>query len=949
LSCSGETPVRNGSNEFAVLQLRTFGGLSIEVNGAPATGAAVQRKTLALLALLAAAGKNGLSRDKLTAYLWPESDAEHGRSLLKQACYALRRDLHEPELLLGATELRLNPAAITSDIQCFEAALERGDAAQAVALHAGPFLDGFYLSDSIEFERWVEAERERLRQCVGEALETLATKAAAQGDQQATVNWWRWRAALEPLNSRVAVELMTALAAAGDRAGALQHARIHDALLRDDLDAVPDAAVVQLTARLREESAPPVPPLPPVPPEVHRDRESAPSDAVTEAALPPAARPQTRRVGVKLGLGAALATMLGAALFWRSESPVELDPNLLAVAPFDVFDRKLELWHEGLVDVLSRKLDGAGPFRTVSPTVVIRHWTKRPDRASAKALGVRTGAGFVVFGQLLMAGPDSVRLGAALVDTRKGRTLVEVERADQADRIDRLVDSLSVDVIRTLTPTTSGAHVQLHSVGTKSLAALKAFLQGERLFRRFALDSAIANYDRAIALDTTFALALRRANLARGWNDQNGAPYAARAVLFNHGLGPRDSLLVAADSSGSLMFLPGARRTFAILEEAARRYPEDPEIWYQIGEARFHAGFVAGQTWSDARAAFDRAIALDSAFAPAYIHPVEIALNDNDAGAALRYVRGYLAVSSVIPDAGGMRLLGELLDPARPRPPDFDRELEGASPPALYHLALAVQSWPDSNEIQLQVARRAAASARGSGNVVRVYRLMLPSALIHRGHLQEAQSIVGNRFGMAFMELAGMGAIPRDTVDSVVARWFQHADDQDFLYFPWFAEGPCYRTLDAALWWAARKDTASLQGLVRRDRPAPAFARAALALARGDTTLALSRFLAIPDSLCPDARRLREMKFRLLAAAGRGSEAAAVFDSSHDRHVPLVLDRARLAERLGDRPTAIKYYQFVVQAWLHADPELQPYVAEARTALERLGGEPRVITSRRPA
>jgi len=65
--------------------------------------------------------------------------------------------------------------------------------------------------------------------------------------------------------------------------------------------------------------------------------------------------------------------------------------------------------------------------------------------------------------------------------------------------------------------------------------------------------------------------------------------------------------------------------------------------------------------------------------------------------------------------------------------------------------------------------------------------------------------------------------------------------------------------------------------------------------------------------------------------------------------VPFVLDRARLAERLGDRAMAVKYYQFVVQGWLHADPELQPYVAEARTALERLGQEPRVITSRRPA
>ena len=139
-----------------LLHLKTFGGLSVASNGVAVSGAAQQRKTLALLALLAAAGRTGLSRDKLVAYMWPEADAEHARGLLKQACYALRRDLHQPDLILGATQLRLNPDVITSDVQAFEAALERGDAAQAAELYGGPFLDGFYLSDAAEFERWVE-------------------------------------------------------------------------------------------------------------------------------------------------------------------------------------------------------------------------------------------------------------------------------------------------------------------------------------------------------------------------------------------------------------------------------------------------------------------------------------------------------------------------------------------------------------------------------------------------------------------------------------------------------------------------------------------------------------------------------------------------------------------------------------------------------------------------
>src|SRR5439155_22887704 len=92
-----------------MLELRMFGGLSLKDGGAPITGAAAQRKTLALLALLAAAGRNGLSRDKLIAYLWPGTDTAHGRNLLNEACYALRRDLRGPEAFLGTGELGPDP------------------------------------------------------------------------------------------------------------------------------------------------------------------------------------------------------------------------------------------------------------------------------------------------------------------------------------------------------------------------------------------------------------------------------------------------------------------------------------------------------------------------------------------------------------------------------------------------------------------------------------------------------------------------------------------------------------------------------------------------------------------------------------------------------------------------------------------------------------------------
>src|SRR6476620_7247903 len=184
-----------------MLHLKTFGGLSVDIDGIPGTGAAQQRKTLGLLALLAASGQRGLSRDKLIATLWPETDAEHGRKLLNQACYALRRDLDAHELFLGSIQLSLNPAVISSDVAAFTAALEGNDPAGAVSCYTAPFLDGFYLNGGGEFETWAETERARLASLYRAGLEMLSAGATKRGDHRVAADWWRCLLELDPLSS----------------------------------------------------------------------------------------------------------------------------------------------------------------------------------------------------------------------------------------------------------------------------------------------------------------------------------------------------------------------------------------------------------------------------------------------------------------------------------------------------------------------------------------------------------------------------------------------------------------------------------------------------------------------------------------------------------------------------------------------------------------------------
>src|SRR6185503_16610135 len=144
---------------------------------------------------------------------------------------------------------------IGSDVADFAAAMSAGDHETAAALYTGPFLEGFYLSAAPQFERWVETERARLAGAVVRILEQLAESSERAGRSAEALSRWRRLCELEPLRGRYAAMYMQGLAAAGDRAGALAHARTHAAALQRELDAAPEQEVTRLVDRLRAEDA----------------------------------------------------------------------------------------------------------------------------------------------------------------------------------------------------------------------------------------------------------------------------------------------------------------------------------------------------------------------------------------------------------------------------------------------------------------------------------------------------------------------------------------------------------------------------------------------------------------------------------------------------------------------------------------------------------------------
>ncbi len=285
-----------GSN---VLYIHTFGRPLITDEGRVISGAGAQPRRLALLTRLACAGQRGLTRDKLLALFWPEADEERARRGLSQAVYALRHDLGRDEVLVGSKDLRLNPDLISSDVAEFSAAVSARAWDRAVDRYGGPFLDGFHLPSAPDFERWADEQRGSFAREYCSALQQLAHEATVEGDWAAAVGWWRMLAAQDPLNATIAVELMKALVAAGDRNGALHHARVYEVLLEQELDAPPDQAVVALAEQLRQEPPAPAaaPPthLPATPPPASRTPLEAAEVPAPAAPAPAATGPREMR------------------------------------------------------------------------------------------------------------------------------------------------------------------------------------------------------------------------------------------------------------------------------------------------------------------------------------------------------------------------------------------------------------------------------------------------------------------------------------------------------------------------------------------------------------------------------------------------------------------------------------------------------------------------------
>ncbi|MBA2565422.1 MAG: hypothetical protein H0V09_08385 [Gemmatimonadetes bacterium] len=320
----------------------------------------------------------------------------------------------------------------------------------------------------------------------------------------------------------------------------------------------------------------------------------------------------------------------------------------IAVLPFAGNDPALEVWRRGMVDLLSTSLDGAGGLRAIDARTVLARWNDRRKSASGSVLtdlevARACGARYALIGSAVSVG-DRVRLAARVYDVRTQETLGAIQAQGPIDGVLDMVDRLSIEVLRAVLGTGEALplpRVDLASITTDSLAALKAYLEGEAFFRRSDFRRAKSAYARAVEADSTFALALYRLGTTIVWGEDDleaAEILLGKALRHARRLPPREVLLLRAD----LAFVRGSPEGLADLRSAVKNHPDDVEAWYLLGEILFHLGVQALVPQAESEEAFRTAVELDPSFTLPYVHLIEIAFSARgDSGRAARLIQTY--------------------------------------------------------------------------------------------------------------------------------------------------------------------------------------------------------------------------------------------------------------------------------------------------------------------
>ena len=467
---------------MAVAELTLFGGFGIRLASGRAAELPV-RKDRALLAVLALPPGATHSRESLASLLWSDRGDQQARDSLRHSLTRLRQCLQgatPPPIVADRQSVRLDPAAVTTDVAAFERLLTEGtpEALQrAAALYLGDLLDGIGVRDPA-FEDWLLIERQRLRQLADEALAKLLAQSMMAGARDRAAAAARQMLTLDPLREAAFRALMQIHTERGQTTQALKlYESLRDRLHRE-LGVKPEPATVQLYHSIRERRVVPVPP-------------AGDQIPVGESARPTLSLP---------------------------------DKPSIAVLPFRNMsgEPEQEYFADGMVDDIITALSR---FRNLFVIARDSSFAYKDRAVDIKQVGRELGVRYVLEGSVRKAA-DRLRITGQLIDASTGAHLWADHFDGALSEVFQLQDQVAASVVGAITPRLEEAEIErAKRKPTEDLDAYDHYLRGLAMIDRVTnegISKALQLFSKAIEQDPDFALAYARAAFCYAYRRVNG-------------------------------------------------------------------------------------------------------------------------------------------------------------------------------------------------------------------------------------------------------------------------------------------------------------------------------------------------------------------------------------------------------------------------------------------
>lgn len=370
--------------------------------------------------------------------------------------------------------------------------------------------------------------------------------------------------------------------------------------------------------------------------------------AVVENHLPPPKYSKSSRFlkkinlenPVKIGLILLVVLLLVTiywALLWKS-NPSDYDSTpregtMVAVLPFSVKgNEKLNYLGEGMVDLISAKLDGMPGFKALDPNIVIANTRSKTlsNRSPEELLKLAQhwGAGSIILGNIIQIGKD-IRIRISVYQTSSepdNSSEVVIRNEDQLlSGINQLVrETIAQELVNEGLETEGMA-----AYSSENIPALKKFLEGESLRREGQYEAANNKYLGGIELDSTMSMAWLRLWQNCQW--ENICTLPRNEVFSMVQRYDNDLPLKLKDYVKAMVnFYNGNPEAEEQFLDLIRIYGENVDFLIGLGEVLYHFNERRGRLASEALPYFLKAWKYDPENSEVVHHLVELLAWEQD-------------------------------------------------------------------------------------------------------------------------------------------------------------------------------------------------------------------------------------------------------------------------------------------------------------------------------